>query len=1125
MSITYQQSALIQQGAIALSIDEPKTIQEVVNEIDEKFPETMIRNKSLVIHKNGMRMLSADAADIIFPKDVITFVPGFAGGSAEGQSQGVKIATTLIQIAAIAGAVALAGAGLPPGALFLAQAGVAISGQLLVLGIRAIGRQDVAEIGSEDENQVGYNSITNGANQYRVDEPQNLILTSRDDGVPFYPPYDTNQYYTYELYKIDARPNTTVHKYADVAIIGAESTPTQNSTVTTESGDIVNVEIFPFTDPATQDYLYYDQNSEVFWTAKAGFQTSVTSISVAYIPNFFEGWETLQEAIDDTSWQFFTPTMVLVDDPSHPCDGSYVALYDLIATSEGATCYTPIPGAPSILIVPCYSVNIKTLKIYDKREFVSVIYNIGYGCLEYPSQRFGPKDFALMRYSNLWINDKTSINWPMFSQPALPNPAGVVVNKEFNTVEGRVFQTDAGELHNRQDTEQVITEVGPAIDVNALQIDGTYFLEADIEGVGYKNAASKYEGIERSIQATFFDNINGGAGMLESCNGVDPVGNVVMLNIQKAYRDTLFSDRSSAISKYQMDLSKTSPDDTLADFAFDLHWKRAKFYQTDINTNYLMINRLATKVSADDQKSGRADRFNLNARAKMWICDPDAGTWTWGYSGGLGTNPADVLMYVVLGGYENPSASGPGSFPGGFPNADANGWTTGKHPDNGMLRWGLGYDTDCIDYDAFKRWNRFCSDQKLYFDAVIEKRMTDFEALKVILATGRASLSFASGKLGMVWEDPNEPVSYLFNDSNIIKNSLKIETLADGFPDKIKVGFTNSQQNAEGSEDVVEAVMPFVNPANAKTEARINILGIPTRYNAQREANLLTAKNRYQRRVFTFQSRQGSLITRGCKIMFNHSHLRYGEGGRACQWKVSDEGFTKVKMNKEICVNIWDSASIMFPNGQFETVGVTIDGQWVCFDDPIPFENGPEHYNQCAENQFSTMPGTVGADFNFNLHIGQDCRYLRVTRVDYGDTDDCIATITALPDEPAIYAYEFHNLVGLNGEPAAPADIEDFQDCNKPIPKVLGAKAYSIGGDLWCFEYKLVEAMMAMASVSLDGAPVMPVTTSSGMTMYGEKFIYEIPENTDVKMIISPVGVGPVYNGVDPVEACLEFTT
>lgn len=1112
MSITYQKNALIENGAAHITINEPKTINEVIKEIDRVFPDSNISKTELRIAINGIFPDSVDAKQFkILPTDVVTLMPGFAGGSSGGQSRGAKIAITAVAIAAIVGSAFIGGAGLPVGLTLLAQAGVLVGSQLIILGIRALGRQDQNKAAVEKENQVGYSSITNGANQYRVDEPQNLILSARQNGVPIYPPYDTNPYYTYELYKIQKKAAQTVNLYLDVPV-SVPDFAIQPDTVNTDDGDTIQVGLIAFFDIQPAAPVFFDQGSGTLWVSKAlpnptdieGFgMPGILHTQGPFTEDFFES---LNEALESNA-NFFMPVMVQVLEPGHPCFNQFVSMEELIQSNENATC---IDNVGNLAFFPCYYRETKDVFIYDKREFVSAIYNIGYGCAEYAEERFGPKLFNQMRYSSRWQNDKTALNWPMFSQPAVPNPAGVIANKEFNTVEGRVFQTDAGELHNRGDLENFITEVGQAVDPNALQTDGTYFLEADIEGYGYRNAPTEYQPVERLISPSFTDLIAGSGGPLESCNGDPTPGSITMINIQRSYRDTLFADRAGSLSKYQMILGKLSPDDEDKDTVFNLAWKRAKFYQTDINTNYKMINRIATKVSADDQKSGRPDRFNVDVRAKMWICDVDAGTWTWGFSTGQGTNPADVWLYYVLGGYENQTAAGPGSF-AGFPNSDTIGWTTGQHPENGKLRWGLGQDPDCIDYNILKNWARYCRDQKLYCDFVLERRMNEWDALDIILSTGRASTSFASGKMAMVWEDPLEPVSYMFNDSNIIKDSLKVETLADGFPDLVRCAITNSDPDSEGSEDIVESVMPFVEPSQCRTEARINLIGVPNRYNAQRECNLFAAKNRYQRRIFNWQSREGILVTRGCVVMFNHSRFRYAESGRGVYWVKQNGFFESVKINQEICIKSWTHVTILGPTGYVETMTISIVDDMIVFDDPIPCSQGPARYNQCSENPESVFENSTGQDFIFQLHFGDMCRRLRITRVDYGNIKDGIVTITAVPEEPAVHLYEFNNIEGLNGEPPAPADIEPFDDCNKPYPKIFGAKAIHLGAKLWCIEFKIQEAAMATVSAVLDGAPAIPLQTQSGYTVFGNRFCYEFEPNTMVELTISPVAIGPFF--------------
>lgn len=70
--------------------------------------------------------------------------------------------------------------------------------------------------------------------------------------------------------------------------------------------------------------------------------------------------------------------------------------------------------------------------------------------------------------------------------------------------------------------------------------------------------------------------------------------------------------------------------------------------------------------------------------------------------------------------------------------------------------------------------------------------MTTEQALNIIARCGRASLSFHTGKLGVVVDYDALPVSYVYGPSNIIQDSFEISYVSKELADQITVEFYNA---------------------------------------------------------------------------------------------------------------------------------------------------------------------------------------------------------------------------------------------------------------------------------------------------------------------------------------------
>ena len=74
---------------------------------------------------------------------------------------------------------------------------------------------------------------------------------------------------------------------------------------------------------------------------------------------------------------------------------------------------------------------------------------------------------------------------------------------------------------------------------------------------------------------------------------------------------------------------------------------------------------------------------------------------------------------------------------------------------------GRGLASTRIDDETLKTWGAFCDTNGLTCNVVIDSRVTDTEIENLIAQCGWASVTKSSGKLGVVWENDDQPVTAL----------------------------------------------------------------------------------------------------------------------------------------------------------------------------------------------------------------------------------------------------------------------------------------------------------------------------------------------------------------------------
>lgn len=277
-------------------------------------------------------------------------------------------------------------------------------------------------------------------------------------------------------------------------------------------------------------------------------------------------------------------------------------------------------------------------------------------------------------------------------------------------------------------------------------------------------------------------------------------------------------------------------------FEHSFFWDQLRSYQPD-TANYTGQKRYALKIKASGQLSGRVDSFNalVSARTLAW----NGSAWVLQAT----SNPAWWFLWAARG------------------------------KQIGTRRaFGAGLADARIDIEAIKAWGAFCTAKSLTCNAVFDRAMSMAEMLLLIARCGRAIPTWASGKLGIVWDAADQPVVAMFGMSNIRRGSFQVDYLTGNLADEIEIGFINPALNWQ--PDVVRKAVPGA-ASSGERPARIEFFGCTSQDMAGREANLLAAAQQKRRRRVTWETDfEGLVCTRGDVAGLSHDLTQWGYSGR-----------------------------------------------------------------------------------------------------------------------------------------------------------------------------------------------------------------------------------------------------
>lgn len=585
----------------------------------------------------------------------------------------------------------------------------------------------------------------------------------------------------------------------------------------------------------------------------------------------------------------------------------------------------------------------------DNVERLVSIFNFGFGDLTITQPRVGSNDLELFKAwqrSDSYVvpgqGDRTFLSG--YSSPDWPT-------NEFPT---NVEAVDGGKLEQRANIENegwIVRE--------GVQASG--YVQIDIAGRLFRQGSSGIKNLSCALEMQY--QVEGETGWTHFPFSPYTLTNGFMAVLRKTFTANL------GVPIKRVQVRRVTPEETDANRVSDLECSRIKWFRPE-TALYPAQRRLGLLINATGQLSGRLERFSAFVRAKHWIWASTApwpeGTypgdgqapWTWGET----TNPAWLFLYYARGGFLNATAAP--AYLG------LQGWLDRPDPSNGARLFGAGLTNDRIDYAALVAWGRFCDLHGLQCRMVIDSRRSAGEVLDDIAAAGRASKTWATGKLSVVWEEAGQPEVAAFGMPNILAGTFNISYDTDDTVDEFGLQYTRS--DADYAADTVYATVPGVTlPVNQRMETAS--FAMP-RSLAQRLVNLLAASKFYHRRRISWESNIEALtVQRGDVVRLAHDLTAWAHSGRLL--RLEAEGGMVRRITTSCAVENPTNASTYYlwlrrPNGDWVSVQVappaartntlTVVSEW-------PLEQAPDVLGNTAAslNDASLWPGTIPEDWMF----------------------------------------------------------------------------------------------------------------------------------------------------------------
>ena len=160
---------------------------------------------------------------------------------------------------------------------------------------------------------------------------------------------------------------------------------------------------------------------------------------------------------------------------------------------------------------------------------------------------------------------------------------------------------------------------------------------------------------------------------------------------------------------------------------------------------------------------------------------------------------------------------------------------------------------------------------------MIDRAASHAEILTLIAQCGRASPTWASGKLGAVWDEAGKPATALITPGNIVQGSFEVDYASGKAAEEIACRYIDS--DLDWQWNTVRRTVPGI--TRPGSTATLTLMGVTGRVQATMECNLQAARQVYHRRRLRWEmGAEGMAVRRGDVVHVTHSLIDGGATGR-----------------------------------------------------------------------------------------------------------------------------------------------------------------------------------------------------------------------------------------------------
>jgi hypothetical protein len=406
-----------------------------------------------------------------------------------------------------------------------------------------------------------------------------------------------------------------------------------------------------------------------------------------------------------------------------------------------------------------------------------------------------------------------------------------------DTIAGAVLEgwTDASTI-----TGSPLPPQSPGTWVTRTSSANTVALQADFEGTLY------YVNDDGSLMSDYATYLYGEYRLLPSGAWTPFISAALVSASTKPVRRSYTV--SVAAGQYEVRFRKDTADVSGTKEQNSLTWTVLKSVQPDTGT-YGSMGRLGLKIKASGQLNGTLDEVNWLATAKPM--DYWNGTaWVTATTRATGlSNPGAQFLKFARGIYDG----------------------------SGRLLAGLGLADSQIDIESLQGFMVWCASKSFTFDHHFDSPIGRSDLLDTIAAAGMGSITWQSGKLGVVWMADDQAIEGVVNMATMKAKTFNVNYQTVETADGIEYTYFDRDRDFVWKSIRIAApgVTTVLNPH------RIQAIGVTTEAHAAIMARFHMGQSVYQRKDINYETDLEHLTYKRMSVMaLTHDVTQWGYGGR-----------------------------------------------------------------------------------------------------------------------------------------------------------------------------------------------------------------------------------------------------